>query len=58
MKFGNFQRPNPLQVLARSFVTLIRATFTFGASQSELNFSNLKSMINLYNIKTLPLNIH
>jgi len=54
-----------------SFNTSFRATFIFGACQSKLsiksysrlkffcpNFLNPKFMINLYNVRTLPSNIH
>jgi len=69
--FVIFHRPNPLWVLAKGFVTSIRTTFIFKTSQSELfiksydclkffvlNFWNSTSMINLYNLRTLPSNIH
>jgi len=66
MEFWNFRKPNRLQRLARGFIIPFRAIFIFGASQSELSiksysrlkFFRPKSMINLYNVKTLPSNIY
>jgi len=40
MEFWNFQRPNRLWRLTKGFVTPFRATFIFGASQSELSIKS------------------